>query len=79
MCKKMHAFEQSKITSLAKIESDTAIVDSLRVAVPTPRGKTGTFKGTFKQESGGANSVTAISKCTNEIYFVLAGTAVTFA
>ena len=29
-------------------------------------------KGRFKQESGGANSVTAISKCTNKIYFVLA-------
>ena len=30
------------------------------------------IKGRFKQESGGANSVTAISKCTNKIYFVLA-------
>ena len=30
------------------------------------------IKGRFKQESRGANSVTAISKCTNEIYFVLA-------
>ena len=28
------------------------------------------IKGRFKQESGGANSVTAISKCTNKIYFV---------
>ena len=42
------------------------------------------IKGRFKQESGGANSVTAISKCTNKIYFVrsfiklVAGTAVTF-
>ena len=30
------------------------------------------IKGRFKQESGGVNSVTAISKCTNKIYFVLA-------
>ena len=30
------------------------------------------IKGRFKQESGGANSVTAISKCTNKIYFVIA-------
>ena len=31
------------------------------------------IKGRFKQESGGAYSVTAISKCTNKIYFVLRG------
>ena len=30
------------------------------------------IKGRFKQESRGANSVTAISECTNKIYFVLA-------
>jgi len=30
------------------------------------------IKGRFKQESEGVNSATVISKCTNEIYFVLA-------
>ena len=29
--KQMHAFEQSKVTSLAKIESDIAIVDKPRM------------------------------------------------
>ena len=29
--KQMHAFEESKVTSLAKIESDTAIVDGPRM------------------------------------------------